>query len=100
MKQPRTILITGAAGNLGSLLVRHPIAQGHPLRLMYHRKPTIATLLGIDRPSLRFYLSRGLVGASKDPIDESCADWAEIAPHLLERQPAIDAPLQRTDWSD
>ena len=32
-------LITGAAGNLGSLLARHLITQGHPLRLMYHRKP-------------------------------------------------------------
>jgi nucleoside-diphosphate-sugar epimerase len=40
-----TILITGAAGNLGSLLARHVIgnAPGMPginaLRLMYHRKP-------------------------------------------------------------
>ncbi len=34
-----TILITGAAGNLGSLLARHLIPGGHPLRLMYHRKP-------------------------------------------------------------
>jgi nucleoside-diphosphate-sugar epimerase len=35
----RTILITGAAGNLGSLLSRHLIPSGHELRLMYHRKP-------------------------------------------------------------
>jgi nucleoside-diphosphate-sugar epimerase len=34
-----TILITGAAGNLGSLLARHLIPGGHKLRLMYHRKP-------------------------------------------------------------
>ncbi len=34
-----TILITGAAGNLGSLLARHLIPTGHELRLMYHRKP-------------------------------------------------------------
>ena len=33
-----TILITGAAGNLGSLLARHLVAGGHTLRLMYHRK--------------------------------------------------------------
>ena len=37
--QSPTILITGAAGNLGSLLARHLIPGGHPLRLMYHRKP-------------------------------------------------------------
>ena len=35
-------LITGAAGNLGSLLARHLIAHAHPLRLMYHRKPLSA----------------------------------------------------------
>jgi nucleoside-diphosphate-sugar epimerase len=35
----RTILITGAAGNLGSLLSRHLIPTGHELRLMYHRRP-------------------------------------------------------------
>jgi nucleoside-diphosphate-sugar epimerase len=34
-----TILITGAAGNLGSLLARHLVPNGHNLRLMYHRKP-------------------------------------------------------------
>ena len=35
----RTILITGAAGNLGSLLARHLVPSGHVLRLMYHRTP-------------------------------------------------------------
>jgi nucleoside-diphosphate-sugar epimerase len=35
----RTILITGAAGNLGSLLSRHLVPTGHALRLMYHRTP-------------------------------------------------------------
>ena len=39
MKPSPTILITGAAGNLGSLLARHLIQGGHQLRLMYHRKP-------------------------------------------------------------
>jgi len=35
----RTILITGAAGNLGSLLSRHLLPTGHELRLMYHSRP-------------------------------------------------------------
>jgi|SRR5215813_14726333 len=39
MEQPRTILITGAAGNLGSLLARHLIPCAQQLRLMYHRTP-------------------------------------------------------------
>jgi nucleoside-diphosphate-sugar epimerase len=34
-----TILITGAAGNLGGLLSRHLVGTGHELRLMHHRKP-------------------------------------------------------------
>src|ERR1700730_6226708 len=46
MNPSPTILITGAAGNLGSLLARHLVAGGHKLRLMYHRKllpPDIAS---------------------------------------------------------
>lgn len=33
-----TILITGAAENLGSLPAQHLVQGGHTLRLMYHRK--------------------------------------------------------------
>jgi nucleoside-diphosphate-sugar epimerase len=33
------VLITGAAGNLGTLLSRHLVPGGHDLRLMYHRTP-------------------------------------------------------------
>jgi nucleoside-diphosphate-sugar epimerase len=45
MNQSPTILITGAAGNLGSLLARHLVQSGHRLRLMYHRKPLASDLL-------------------------------------------------------
>jgi nucleoside-diphosphate-sugar epimerase len=34
-----TILVTGAAGNLGSLLARHLLTRAYTLRLMYHRTP-------------------------------------------------------------
>lgn len=37
--KPPSILITGAAGNLGSLLSRHLASGPHTLRLMYHRTP-------------------------------------------------------------
>ena len=39
MKQAPTILVTGAAGNLGSLPARQLIAGNHTLRLMFHRTP-------------------------------------------------------------
>lgn len=39
MDSSRTILITGAAGNLGSRLARHLLPTGHRLRLMVHRRP-------------------------------------------------------------
>jgi nucleoside-diphosphate-sugar epimerase len=39
MSRSRTILITGAAGNLGGLLARHLVPTGDELRLMYHRRP-------------------------------------------------------------
>jgi nucleoside-diphosphate-sugar epimerase len=39
MQDRHTILITGAAGNLGGLLSRHLMSTGHELRLMYHRTP-------------------------------------------------------------
>lgn len=39
MTHSPTILITGAAGNLGSLFARHLLSSGHAVRAMYHRKP-------------------------------------------------------------
>ena len=39
-----SVLITGAAGNLGSLLARHLLTSGACLRLMYHRTPLAADL--------------------------------------------------------
>ena len=43
-----TILITGAAGNLGGLLAHHLASLGHALRLMIHRKPIADDLEGYD----------------------------------------------------
>lgn len=46
------VLITGAAGNLGSLLARHLLSRGHSLRLMYHRRPLpsdLGTARGVQR---------------------------------------------------
>lgn len=46
MSAPRTVLITGAAGNMGTLLARHLAGRVPRLRLMYHRTPLAADLIG------------------------------------------------------
>jgi nucleoside-diphosphate-sugar epimerase len=43
-----TVLITGAAGNLGGRLARHLVPSGLGLRLMYHRTPLAADLVATD----------------------------------------------------
>ena len=45
-----TILITGAAGNLGGLLARHLLPTDNELRLMFHRRPLAAELA--DAPNV------------------------------------------------
>jgi len=45
MDSSPSILITGAAGNLGSLLARHLAGGGHKLRLMFHNRPLPADLI-------------------------------------------------------
>jgi nucleoside-diphosphate-sugar epimerase len=44
-----TVLITGAAGNLGSRLARHLSATGQHLRLMIHRTPLPPDLEGVPQ---------------------------------------------------
>jgi nucleoside-diphosphate-sugar epimerase len=59
-----TILITGAAGNLGGLLARHLLPVARDLRLMYHRTP----------------LSEELTRASQvRPVKADLADPASLA---------------------
>lgn len=69
--QRPTVLITGAAGNLGSLLARHMQSAGYPLRLMFHKTPLApeiaqaANVVAVqadlaDTPSLR----RAVAGAN------------------------------------
>lgn len=47
--EPLSILITGAAGNLGGLLSRHLASGPHTLRLMYHRTPLPRDLANAPR---------------------------------------------------
>jgi uncharacterized protein YbjT (DUF2867 family) len=47
-----TTLITGAAGNLGTLLAEHLLTGGHELRLMHHRRPRADLLAHLEYPTL------------------------------------------------
>ena len=62
---PPRILVTGAAGNLGSRLARHLASGGHHLRLMWHRRELPADLTG---------------AANVEAIRGDLADPATIAP--------------------
>ena len=42
----QTVLITGAAGNLGGMLARHLLPSGLALRLMWHKRPLASDLVG------------------------------------------------------
>ena len=48
MSDRPTVLITGAAGNLGSILARHLLPTGLDLRLMFHRRRIPAKVLGCE----------------------------------------------------
>jgi len=61
-------LITGAAGNLGSLLARHLAPGGHDLRLMVHRRPLPPDLLA---------------AANVHPIRADLADPATLGPAVM-----------------
>lgn len=104
MKHPPTILITGAAGNLGGLLARHLIPGGHPRRLMYHLKPLPADIARAsnvtcvqadlaDPRTLPGALSgadvvvhfAGVLFAPRPErfLDEACRAWGYPRPHRI-----------------
>jgi nucleoside-diphosphate-sugar epimerase len=61
------VLITGAAGNLGSSLAKHLLPSGHALRLMAHQRPIPLELL--DHPQVS-QIWADL--AEPDTLDEAC----------------------------
>jgi len=69
--RPPRVLITGAAGNLGSLLARHLLAQDVRLRLMVHRSPLPPDLA--PRASDR----GATAGTDADPVEVVRADLAD-----------------------
>lgn len=80
-----TILITGAAGNLGSLLARHLVPRGHQLRLMYGRG-----VLMID--AARWLARRRLLCVWRAP---TLMQLLSVADYLRAVEAAIVSPTVR-----
>jgi len=90
------VLITGAAGNLGSLLARHLVQTGHPLRLMYHRTPLAADLL--SAPNVRAVQA----DLAKPETLKPAVDGADVVMHFAGRlfapRPERFLPETNTRW--
>ena len=96
MSHQPTILITGAAGNLGGLLAHHLAGRGHALRLMWHRKPIPDELL--LRPNVT-----AIRADLTDPTTLPAAvNGAEAVVHfagvLFAPQPERFLPRTNTEW--
>jgi nucleoside-diphosphate-sugar epimerase len=90
------VLITGAAGNLGSRLARHLLPSGHELRLMYHRKPLAADVAGAANV-------RAVKADLADPSTlQPAVDGADVIVHFAGRlfapRPETFLPETNTRW--
>ncbi len=95
--QPRsTVLITGAAGNLGSLLARHLASGPSRLRLMYHRRPLapeLAQLPGVTA------VQADLAGPQTLPAALEGVDAVvHLAGILFAPRPEVFLPETNTRW--
>ena len=93
-----TVLITGAAGNLGSLLARHILrhVDGLELKLMEHRTPVPADLRDIPRVTVcRADLSR------PETLDD-CLQGVDVVVHfagvLFRARPETFLPETNTGY--
>jgi nucleoside-diphosphate-sugar epimerase len=93
---PETVLITGAAGNMGRMLARHLAGRAPRLRLMYHRTPLAADVLRT---------------AGVEPVQADLGDPRTIAPAvagvdvvvhfagvLFAPRPAQFLPITNVQW--
>jgi nucleoside-diphosphate-sugar epimerase len=91
-----TILVTGAAGNLGSLLARHLIPGGHPLRLMYHRKPLPTEIA--DAPNVRGVQADLAEPRTLPPAVSGVGVVVHFAGVLFAPRPERFLPETNTQW--
>jgi nucleoside-diphosphate-sugar epimerase len=96
MQRRPTILITGAAGNLGGLLARHLAAGGHNLRLMYHRRPIGADLAAAPN----VHCIRADLGdpATLAPAVRAASVVVQFAGVLFAPRPERFLPVTNTRW--
>lgn len=97
-RHPRTILITGAAGNLGSRLARHLIRNDHVLRLMHHRTPLPEDLR--TAPNVRAVAADLRDPATLRPAVEDSAVVVHFAGVLFAPRPERFLPETNTLWFD
>ncbi len=89
-------LITGAAGNLGSLLARHLAAKRHPLRLMVHRTPLPDALRAVPGvTAVRADLARP---ETLDAAVAGCDVVIHFAGVLFAPHPEAFLPVTNTRW--
>ncbi|MDH3743541.1 MAG: NAD(P)H-binding protein [Acidobacteriota bacterium] len=91
-----TVLITGAAGNLGGLLARHLQPKGFPLRLMFHTTPLGTDLT--DAPNVTPIQA----DLARPETLEAAARGADVVVHfagvLFAPQPEKFLPETNTMW--
>lgn len=90
------ILITGAAGNLGSLLARHLMPGGRELRLMYHRTPLPPDLLAA--PNVRAVKADLADVATIKPAVEGSDVIVHFAGRLFAPRPETFLRETNTRW--
>jgi len=90
------ILITGAAGNLGSLLARHLLPSGHQLRLMYHRTTLPPDLLAA--PNVKAVKADLANPSSLPPAVDGADTVVHFAGRLFAPQPERFLRETNTRW--
>src|SRR4051812_27153075 len=96
MPDRATILITGAAGNLGNLLAHHLVKGGHNLRLMYHRKPLAADL--INAPNVTAVQADLAKPETLTPAVAGVDVIVHFAGILFAPRPEKFLPVTNTEW--
>ena len=96
MNERRTILITGAAGNLGGFLARHLVPSGHDLRLMVHRRPLGEDLANAS--NVRQVHADLREPSTLGPAVEGCDVVVHFAGVLFAPRPERFLPETNTIW--